>query len=87
VDLLLSPGAPTHRVLVYRLHRRLAPHFHFSFRGAYEPITISVENIAVLCGQRGRITPKDWAESLSRTPSEPGDVQLVLPLEGVGDEF
>jgi hypothetical protein len=86
VDLHLAPSTPAHRVLVYRLHRRLAPHFHFSFRGAYEPITISVENMALLCGQRGRITPKNWAESLSRMPTEPEDVQLVLPLEDTSDE-
>jgi len=41
----------------FRLHRRFAPRFMFSYRGAYEPVRISTDYLATLCVADSDTTP------------------------------
>ncbi len=67
------------RIVAYRLHKRLAPHFRFSYRGAYEPVQLNCDILAELC----RATTASAFDSLVQTllqQSEGTDTQLLLPL-------
>lgn len=67
--------------VAFRLHRRFAPHFRFSYRGAYEGIALDPNELAALCMGDPTITPRDWAASLVGTA--PRDyAQLQFP--GIG---
>lgn len=68
-----------------RLHRRFAPYFMFSYRGAYEPVRVSTEYLAILCAADSDITPDAWVAGVA--PQEPDTiVQLSLPLIEDDDE-
>lgn len=73
------------KTLAFRLHRRLAPHFMFSYRGAYEAIGIDAVDLAALCMPGSRIPPRVWATDLADvTPTE--EYQLKLPFDGGDDD-
>lgn len=73
------------KTLAFRLHRRLAPHFMFSYRGAYEAVTLDAEDLAALCMPGSRIAPRTWATDLAEVgPAQ--DYQLKLPFDGVDDD-
>lgn len=53
----------------YRLHKRYAAHFSFSYRGAYEPIAIDAREVLWLCQNADEADPKKWAsKQLDRLP-------------------
>lgn len=66
------------RVVTFRLHRRFAPHFHFSYRGAYEAVSLSPASLWLLCDPSVPTDPRTWAETqFKRTPTL-NDEQLSL---------
>ncbi len=80
VDLPANASAPA-RMLAFRLHRRLSPHFMFSYRGAYEAVSIDPEDLAALCMPGSRIPPGTWAKNIAEvTPLL--EFQLRLPFDG-----
>ncbi len=83
-DLRLGDGADSHeildhrgRVITFRLHRRFAPQFRFSYRGAYEAIVIAPLDLWPLCDPAVPADPKLWAEQMSKRVSS-FDAQLSL---------
>jgi hypothetical protein len=83
-DVPANASAPA-RMLAFRLHRRLSPHFMFSYRGAYEAVSIDPEDLAALCMPGSRIPPRTWASSLAEvTPVS--EFQLRLPFDGGDDD-
>jgi hypothetical protein len=72
------------RLIAFRLHRRFAPHFTFSYRGAYAPVRISQTDIATLCRRVDEHSPFAWAKSIAGVVGKVGDRQIKLPL--LGDE-
>jgi len=84
VDLSVNASGAA-RTLAFRLHRRLAPHFMFSYRGAYEAVGIDPEDLAALCMPGSRIAPRQWATNLAAvTPAH--EFQLKLPFEADHDD-
>jgi hypothetical protein len=65
------------RVITFRLHRRFAPHFRFSYRGAYEAVVVSPLDLWLLCDPAVPANPKLWAEQMSKRVSS-FDAQLSL---------
>lgn len=73
--------------VAFRVHRRFAPHFRFSVRGAYEPVRLSAELLARLCLDYGDVTPEAWAAAAVDGLGEGGGDQMTLPLfSGVSDD-
>ena len=70
------------RLIAFRLHRRFAPHFTFSYRGAYAPVRISQADIATLCRRVDEQSPFAWAKSIAGIVGKVGDRQIKLPLHG-----
>jgi hypothetical protein len=68
-----------------RLHRRFAPYFMFSYRGAYEPVRVSTKYLAILCAAEPEITPDAWVAGVATLEADTME-QLSLPLLGVDDE-
>jgi hypothetical protein len=66
------------RSIAFRLHRRFAPRFRFSYRGAYEGVALDPNDLATLCLGGPAVTTRDWAESLVGKPPR-GTAQLELP--------
>lgn len=57
------------RTVSFRLHRRFAPHFRFSYRGAYETVSLGAADLWGLCDESTPVDPKVWAaEMANRTP-------------------
>jgi hypothetical protein len=75
-----------YRSIALRLHRRFAPRFHFSFRGAYEGVSLDPSDLAALCWGGTNLTAKDWAETLvAKSPRASN--QLEFPnIEPPNDE-
>ncbi|MFP3385875.1 hypothetical protein [Tritonibacter sp. SIMBA_163] len=73
---------------VFRLHRRFAPNFRFSVRGAYEPVRVSSDDLAALCFRGDALTPAQWAEQVVVDTSGGREAQqMFLPLgKGYLDE-
>ncbi|MET3926366.1 hypothetical protein [Devosia sp. 2618] len=69
----------------FRLHRRFAPFFMFSYRGAYEPVRVSTEYLAALCAAESAITPDAWVAGAAPLEADTLE-QLSLPLSGDDDE-
>lgn len=58
------------RIVTFRLHRRFAPHFRFSYRGAYEPVSLPPMSLWPLCDSSAPADPRAWAEAqFKRTPA------------------
>ena len=70
------------RLIAFRLHRRFAPHFTFSYRGAYAPVRISQADISTLCRRVDEQSPFAWAKSTAGVVGKVGDRQIKLPLQG-----
>jgi hypothetical protein len=61
-----AAGDDTGRSLTFRLHRRFAPRFGFSYRGAYEAVGLSPSDLWPLCSAEAPMAPRLWAENLAR---------------------
>ena len=68
-----------YRSIAFRLHRRFAPRFRFSFRGAYEGVSLDPSDLAALCSGSTNITAKAWAEALAATSPRASLIQLEFP--------
>ncbi len=56
--------------IAYRLHKRYAAHFCFSYRGAYEPVAINASELLWLCSNSESADAKKWAiKQLDRLPN------------------
>lgn len=76
-----------YRSIAFRLHRRFAPRFRFSFRGAYEGVSLSPNDLAALCSGGTNVTAKDWAEALAAKSPRSTPTQLEFPnIESPSDE-
>lgn len=74
------------RSIAFRLHRRFAPRFRFSFRGAYEAVALNPTDLANLCFSGATLTTRDWAESLvGKIPGVTAQLDL-LAVNGPNDE-
>jgi len=74
-------------VLVYRLHKRFAPAFRFSHRGAYEPFRISFDELYELFLNSERGSSRQWAQKISVLGNREKIEQFSLPFEkGLFDE-
>lgn len=65
--------------LTFRLHRRFAPYFNFSYRGPYEVVKLSPRSLASLIFGRNEETPFRWAENLAQGWNRDVE-QFDLPL-------
>jgi hypothetical protein len=70
------------RLIAFRLHRRFAPYFTFSYRGAYAPVRISQADIATLCRRVDEQSPFAWAKAIAGIVGKVSDRQIKLPLLG-----
>ncbi len=68
------------RVLSFRLHRRFAPYFGFSYRGPYEPVSLPMEAVQQILANPIDIDPRGWAQSVYHAIS-PDDRAPELPFE------
>lgn len=68
------------RVLSFRLHRRFAPYFGFSYRGPYETVPLPVEAVQQILANPIDIDPTSWAQRVYQTIS-PDDRAPELPFE------
>jgi hypothetical protein len=68
-----------YRSIAFRLHRRFAPRFRFSFRGAYEGVSLDPNDLAALCSGSTNLTAKAWAEALAATSPRASSSQLEFP--------
>lgn len=68
------------RAIAFRLHRRFAPQFRFSFRGAYEVVRLTSLEIADLCFDADAGSPFAWAKVIAGTAGKFGGPQISLPL-------
>ncbi len=68
------------RVVSFRLHQRFAPHFRFSYRGAYEPVALPVEELARLIDRANPVDPNQWALRMASRREAPTR-QLALGLD------
>ncbi|AZO81959.1 hypothetical protein B5U98_27815 [Bosea sp. Tri-39] len=59
------------RIINFRLHRRFAPHFRFSYRGAYEPVSLAFEDVALLLDRVNQIDSKSWVQRMLNRPARP----------------
>ena len=73
------------RIVSFRLHQRFAPHFRFSYRGAYEPVALPLEELARLIDRVNPVDPDQWALRMASRREEPTR-QLVLGLEAGSPE-
>ncbi|TPI28301.1 hypothetical protein FJW08_21235 [Mesorhizobium sp. B3-2-1] len=62
----------------FRLHRRFAPRFMFSYRGAYEPVKLTEDILYQICIGSPEVDADDWAKQFARRPNSSS--QLTLPL-------
>lgn len=77
----VDPGDQRGRTVTFRLHRRFAPHFRFSYRGAYEIVSLSPASLWPLCDPGAPADPRAWAEAQFRRTPTVDDAQLtLLPL-------
>jgi hypothetical protein len=75
------------RSIAFRLHRRFAPRFRFSFRGAYEGVSLDPADLAALCLGGTKLSAQDWAEALAATSPRATPTQLEFPhIEPPSDE-
>lgn len=86
-EALAEVGSHTKRPgVAYRLHRRFAPYFRFSYRGAYEPVRLDLDHLSQLCRPDNPLTTDQWLKPLvARSPIEI-DNQLMLSLRPDDDE-
>jgi len=70
------------RTIIFRLHRRFAPFYRFSYRGAYEHVAMSPSDVWALCDRISPAEPRIWAESMAARYSAVDLDQLHLPLSG-----
>jgi hypothetical protein len=68
-------------VLVYRLHKRFAPKFKFSYRGAYEPFRIGFDEIYDLFLNTERGSSRQWAQKISGLSGRDQTAQYPLPFD------
>lgn len=68
-----------YRSIAFRLHRRFAPRFRFSFRGAYEGVSLDPNDLAALCLGGTTLTAKNWAEALAARSPRDTQSQLDFP--------
>lgn len=73
-------GRTARKINGFRLHRRFAPKFGFSYRGAYEPVSISADYIATLCAPGSEVMPDEWLVSALQSSSSGFPEQLNLTL-------
>lgn len=74
------------RSVAFRLHRRFSPRFRFSFRGAYEGVSLDPQDLAVLCRGGTTVTAQGWAESLvGKLPAYTGQLELLSIMEADRD--
>lgn len=75
------------RSIAFRLHRRFAPQFRFSFRGAYEGVSLDPADLAALCLGGTKLSAQNWAEALAATSPYATPTQLEFPhIEPPNDE-
>jgi len=77
---LRGQADPGSKQVAFRLHRRFAPYFHFSYRGAYLPVRITQTDIANLCRRIEEQSPFAWAKTLAGVVGKVSDRQIRLPL-------
>lgn len=73
-------------VIAYRLHKRFAPFFDFSFRGAYEPYRIELPELFELCSTSSAGSTLAWAKKVAGVSRQSDDMQISLPF-GEGDDL
>jgi hypothetical protein len=71
------------REIIFRLHLRFAPHFRFSYRGAYEGVSLNAEDLWFLCDRESPIDPGVWADRMAGRVKFSDRLQLALPLVSV----
>lgn len=79
------PFTPTQQVVAYRLHRRFAPHFRFSYRGAYEVVRLQLEPLSLICRSANPISADAWLTTVSSHPLSVFE-QLSLPWQQEADD-
>ncbi|MDA9416424.1 hypothetical protein XH81_16430 [Bradyrhizobium sp. CCBAU 25360] len=70
------------QLLRFRLHRRLAPYYGFSYRGPYETVAVSASEIWQLCDRSSPVEPILWAESMAANPNMLDQRELSLGWDG-----
>ena len=76
------------RLVEIRLHRRFAPHFKFSYRGAFAPVRVNASELIKVCKDPGATDAKKWAERIASIIDFEADQvsrQHSLPLYDIGD--
>lgn len=63
-------GNPKSTHIGYRLHKRYAAHFGFSYRGAYEPVRLDMADLAWLCSNADEADSGEWAQRVYKKISE-----------------
>lgn len=77
------PGSESD-ALTFRLHRRFAPYFNFSYRGPYEIVRLSPRSLASLVFGSNDLTPHRWAVNLAQSWNRDSE-QFDLPLQSTAE--
>lgn len=91
---VVVPRDATHRAatsneqifVAYRLHKRFAPYYRFSYRGAYEPVRLRLESLGMICRQSNPISADSWLQTIGQSSGPAGLEQLALPWQRSSDD-
>lgn len=72
--------------IAFRLHRRFSPFFRFSFRGAYEPVRLTPQDVATLCLESETVSAFTWAKRMAGLSDQQDNTQMPLPFEELNIE-
>jgi hypothetical protein len=70
----------TPKITGFRLHRRFAPRFMFSYRGAYEPVRLTEDVLFQICLGAPETKANEWAKQFAKKVGSAENLQLSLPL-------
>lgn len=73
------------KAIAFRLHRRFAPQFRFSYRGAYEAVRLAPSELANLCLNADEMSPFAWAKDMAGIVGRFGE-QIALPFAERNDD-
>lgn len=67
-------------VMHYRLHRRFAAHFRYSYRGPYEEVKLPMDDVVALCRSPDILRSQDWVSKVYGRMSQSDQKQGKLDL-------
>ena len=77
-SLALGDKARGKMLLGYRLHRRFAPHFGFSYGGPFSPVFVPIEDVQEICVDPDSVDVDEWVRRVEGKVRIRSDTQHVF---------